>query len=242
MPSVPILFEDDHLLVANKPAGILTLPDRFDSGKANLLHYFSMRYGEIFIVHRLDRDTSGAILLAKDADTHRALNAQFEARTTQKIYQALVDGHPPDSGRISSPIGRDPARPGCMIVARKGKEALTTFRTLERFASCTLLEVRILTGRTHQIRVHLQHIGHPLFVDAQYGRREAFFLSELKKRNYQLGKDRVERPLLSRTSLHASQLQFHHPAHDEPLAVIAPLPKDLRATLQQLRKIAPPLA
>ncbi|MCB0593445.1 MAG: RluA family pseudouridine synthase, partial [Phaeodactylibacter sp.] len=127
-------------------------------------------------------------------------------------------------------------QPGKMTVAKKGKSAVTHYKVAERFRQFTLVEARIETGRTHQIRVHFESIGHPLAVDSLYGRREAFFLSEVKLKRYQLGRDEEERPLMSRMPLHAWKLALEHPHTGERMEFEAPLPKDFAAVLKQLRK------
>lgn len=235
--SLEIIFEDDSLIVVNKPAGLLSIPDRYDANKPNLYHILLADNEEIRIVHRLDRDTSGTICFAKTEEAHRTLSLQFEERSTEKLYLALVDGHPtPEIGSIDRPIARHPAKPGRMIVTNKGKEALTTYKVIESFKLFSLVEVNIHTGRTHQIRVHFQAIGHPLTIDPMYGKREGFFLSEIKRKSYRLGKFEEERPLMSRTALHASQLTLQHPETGTKQTFEAPLPKDFQAVIKQLQK------
>ncbi len=231
------IYEDDAIIVVNKPAGLLSIPDRYDANKPNLYHLLLADNNEIRIVHRLDRETSGAICFAKTEAAHRTLSLQFEKRSTQKLYLALVDGHPsPPEGTIDRAIAKHFSKPGRMIVANRGKEALTTYKVVDTFKRFSLLEVNIHTGRTHQIRVHLQSIGHPLAIDPLYGKREAFFLSEIKRKSFNIGKGQEERPLMNRTSLHASQLTFTHPDSGERQTFEAPLPKDFQAVLKQLGK------
>lgn len=233
-----ILHQDDDLVVVNKPAGLLTLPDRFKPDeKPNLKTQLDQLFGKVWTVHRLDRETSGLLVFALHEESHRSLSQQFQERTVDKAYTAILDGCPAGAeGTIDRPIGPNPAKPGQMMVVKKGKPSITHYKVLEAFRQFALTEFRIETGRTHQIRVHAAAIGHPLAVDAFYGRREALYLSEIKTRGFQLGKTREERPLLSRIALHSSRLSFVHPGHQEPLLIEAPLPKDLRAVLNQLRK------
>jgi 23S rRNA pseudouridine955/2504/2580 synthase/23S rRNA pseudouridine1911/1915/1917 synthase len=233
-----IFYEDEHLLVVDKPSGLLTIPDRFGN-KESLQAELEKRYGKVFVVHRLDRETSGILCFARNEAAHRHLSMQFEHHTTDKFYHALVDGvlhH--EEGEINKPIGEHPTIPGKMVVASWGKPSLTFYRALEHFAHFTLVETLIKTGRTHQIRVHLKHIGYPLAVDAVYGRREAFFLSEVKGKKYKSGKftEEEEKPLMARSSLHSSRLRLDHPVTEERLEFRSELPKDFGAVLNQLRK------
>ncbi|MCB0533929.1 MAG: RluA family pseudouridine synthase [Lewinellaceae bacterium] len=234
---IELLHEDEHVLVVVKPADLLTIPDRFgnpDSLQAQL----ERKYGKIYIVHRLDRETSGVICFARTEAAHRNLSMQFEQHKVGKHYLALVDGvmHQ-ETGEIDKPIGPHPVIAGKMAVSKQGKPSFTQYQVLELFKQFTLVEATLKTGRTHQIRVHFQSIGYPLAVDSLYGRREGFLLSEIKGRNYRSGKfSEEERPLMTRTSLHATRLVFEHPETGERLEFSAELPKDFNAVLNQLRK------
>ncbi len=232
-----ILFEDDYVLVVNKPADLLTIPDRFDAKKPSLLASLSQRLGKIFTVHRLDRETSGIIVFAKTEDAHRHLSVQFEKHETSKIYLALLDGvlHQ-EEGEINKPIAPHSSISGKMVVAKRGKESLTLFKVIERFKHFTLVEANIKTGRTHQIRVHFQSIGYPLAVDILYGRKQFILLSEIKSNRFKLNKFEEEKPIMSRTTLHAYKLAFRHPMTEQSMAFEAPIPKDFSALLSQLRK------
>jgi RluA family pseudouridine synthase len=235
--SPSLLHEDDHLLLVNKPADVLTVPDRHDPDLPNLKHMLGERYGRIIPVHRLDRPTTGLLVFARTPEAHRALSMQFEARDVEKVYLALVDGVPdPAEGEIDEPIAPHPAKVGRMMVSNRGKFARTDYKVMETLGKFSLVGVQIFTGRTHQIRVHLAYIGHPLLVDPFYGRRTEFMLSEVKGRRYNKGKHERERPLLSRVPLHASRLGFTHPATGEFLRFEAQLPKDMRAMVKQLGK------
>lgn len=236
--NIELIFEDEALLLVNKPPDLLTIPDRFDAEKPNLYQILSAQAADkIYVVHRLDRETSGILCFAKTEEAHRLLSQQFAERTVDKFYLALVEGRPnPSEGVIDQPIGPHPAQPGKMTVIRSGKPAITEYRTIEVFKAFALVEADIKTGRTHQIRVHFKFIGHPLAVDPLYGKRSAFYLSEVKHRGYHLGKDQEERPLMARTTLHATQLSLNHPLTSERLTFKAPLPKDFQAVLRQLRK------
>lgn len=232
-----ILFEDEHFVVVNKPAGLLSIPDRSGS-KDNLLNALERKFGKVFIVHRLDRETSGIICFALNEAAHRHLSLQFEHHKADKFYLALLEGvlhH--DEGEIDNPIGEHPTIAGKMAIVRSGKPSLTFYRVLERFKRYTLAEALIKTGRTHQIRVHFQSIGYPMAVDALYGRRAAFYLSEVKGKSYKSGKHtEEERPMMERTSLHSSRLRLDHPVTGERMEFKAELPKDFAAVLSQLRK------
>lgn len=232
-----ILFEDDDLIILNKPAHYLTIPDRFVLEKPNLTGFLKNRLGDVFIVHRLDKETSGVIIFAKNAAAHRNLSMQFEARTVDKIYLALVEGNVhQEEGEINQPIANNMRDSGKMVIAKRGKTSLTLYKVAERFKNYTLVEANIKTGRTHQVRVHFESAGYPLAVDALYGRKKEFLLSQVKMKKYQRGKKEEERPLMSRTTLHAKTLSFDHPTTLERMTFEAELPKDFRAVLNQLRK------
>jgi 23S rRNA pseudouridine955/2504/2580 synthase/23S rRNA pseudouridine1911/1915/1917 synthase len=246
-----ILYEDDEVLVIDKPAGLLVIPDRWNPAKptvvklANAYLQAQRAAGEsllppdvrVWVVHRLDRDTSGVLVLAKSAAAHAALSQQFERGEGQKTYLALVNGQVTHaSGVIRLPIGPHPQKPGLMMIQRRhGKPALTHYTIAERFRGFTLLQVRPVTGRTHQVRVHLQALGHAIAVDPRYGGGEALLLSALK-RAYRPKIGAEERPLLARLALHAQTLQLTHPKHGGTMHWEAPLPKDLAATLRNLRR------
>ena len=237
MAKPDIIFEDDHIIVVNKPANLLTIPDRFDNTKPSLYADLNQVFGKVFIVHRLDRETSGIIVFAKNEEAHRHLSLQFENHETHKVYLALLDGvmHQ-EEGEIDRPIAEHPTIPGKMTVAKKGKESLTLFKVTERFKHFTLVEADIRTGRTHQIRVHFQSLGYPLAIDGLYGRRTALFGHDIKNK-FKVGKFTEEEiPLMKRTSLHAFRLSFKHPLSNEPVSFESELPKDFRALLNQLRK------
>ncbi|MCP9235891.1 RluA family pseudouridine synthase [Lewinella sp. JB7] len=234
-----ILHQDDHLIVVDKPADVLTVPDRHDPDLPNLKHLLAERFGNIIPVHRLDRPTTGVLVFARTPEAHRSLSMQFEARDVEKVYLALVDGNPePEEGTIDEPIAPHPSKVGQMMVTnRNGKFARTDYKVMETLGRFSLVGVQIFTGRTHQIRVHLAYIGHPLIVDSFYGKRTEFLLSEVKGRRYNKGKHEVERPLLSRVPLHASRLGFTHPVTEEWMHFQVDLPKDMRAMVKQLGKL-----
>lgn len=232
------IYEDDHLIVLNKTAGVLSIPDRHDLDIINLQTLLKKKYGNIFTVHRLDKQTSGVMVFAKTQDTHRKLNGLFQQHKTEKKYWVLVQSsNVPDEGVIDLPIAQHPTIKGKMCVSAKGKASFSQYLTLEKFKRHRLLEVMIATGRTHQIRVHLAETGMLLAVDELYGGGESIKLSDFKKK-YQLNKTGAEKPILNRVSLHAKQLSFVHPILDEKVTWEAELPKDMTVTLKLLRKYA----
>jgi 23S rRNA pseudouridine1911/1915/1917 synthase len=217
-----VLYEDGHLLVINKPAGLVVHPApgnwRGTLVSALLHHWHGPRPGldpaRPGIVHRLDKDTSGVLVIAKDPETLTALGNQFRRRLVEKQYVAFVWGRlRTPRGTISEPIGRNPVHRTRMAVRRGGREALTAFEVIERFDEVTMVRLFPRTGRTHQLRVHLAAIGHPIVGDAVYGR----------------ARTRSGEVLIQRQALHAEQIAFRHPATQERLRVTAPLPPDLVA-------------
>jgi 23S rRNA pseudouridine955/2504/2580 synthase/23S rRNA pseudouridine1911/1915/1917 synthase len=230
-----ILFENDAFVAINKPAGMLSIPDR-EGKEPSLKAALREKYGNIFTVHRLDRDTSGVIVFAKDEATHKFLSEAFEHRDVEKLYQGLVQGSlPQTSGSIDMPIMEHPAKAGTMVVNRHGKASLTDYEVLEDLGLYSLVQFRIHTGRTHQIRVHMQALGHPIVCDELYGEARPILLSSFK-RNFKLSKaEEQERPILSRLALHSQLLHFKD-AKGEFHTIEAPLPKDIRALMQQLKK------
>ena len=230
-----IILENDDFIALNKPAGLLSIPDR-EGKEVSLKKILTDKFEKIYTVHRLDKDTSGLILFAKTEEAHKHLSQQFEERQTEKLYLGLVIGSPnPPSGSIDSPIAEHPVKKGTMVINRKGKEALTDYQVLQDFKIYSWMQFRIHTGRTHQIRVHLKDIGHPIVSDEVYGDGQPVLLSTFKNK-FKLSKnEEQERPLLARLALHAWQLKFTDRAGDT-LNLEAAIPKDLRATLQQLEK------
>jgi 23S rRNA pseudouridine955/2504/2580 synthase/23S rRNA pseudouridine1911/1915/1917 synthase len=194
------------------------------------------KYGEIFTVHRLDKDTSGIVVFAKNGETHRELSKLFEERETIKVYNGFVLGSLlQNSGTINEPIAEHPVKKGLMTVYKKGKESTTEYEVLENFKLYSWMQFHILTGRTHQIRVHMKHLGHPIVCDELYGDGKPVFISAIKRKKFNLSKDEErERPILSRLALHASKLKFK--LNNKTYELEAEQPKDLRALLQQLRK------
>lgn len=238
--SLELLFQDEHLLAVNKPAGLLTLPHGYDP-KAEfvtgvLAGILAGDLGQLWIVHRLDAETSGVLLLARTAEAHRDLNRQFESRQVEKVYHAIVAANPPwTAERVTSPLLVDGDRKHrTLIDPRLGKPAATNFQVLERYGAYTLIEARPETGRTHQIRVHLQKLGFPIAGDSLYGNGEGVFLSRVKP-GYRTGRGE-ERSLIQRLALHARSIHCLHPQTGEDLTIEAPYPRDFEAALRQMRK------
>lgn len=240
-----VLYEDDALIVINKPADMVTHPGKAHYGgtlAAALQFHFDqlsdvagkLRPG---IVHRLDRDTSGVIIVAKDNQVHHRLSGQFEQRSVQKEYRAIVRGVvAQDEGLIDTHIRIHPKVREKMMVCEpvgKSRPAVTRYEVLERFRGFT--EVRLLpkTGRTHQLRVHMKHLGHPIVADRLYGGHAELLLSELAP---EATNDSSGGTLISRQALHARRLELRHPVTEQLIAWEAPLPDDMQRTLEALRR------
>jgi RluA family pseudouridine synthase len=236
-PDDLILWQDDELLVVNKPAGLLVLPDGYDPQAPYLISLLAPTYGRLWIVHRLDRYTSGILVVARNPQIHRALNNQFQRRQVHKVYHALVVGRPDwDHQIVKLPLRADGDRRHRTVVdPRNGKHAETAVRLLERFERCSLVEAVPKTGRTHQIRVHLAARKAPIAADDLYGDGQGIFLSQIKP-NYRPSATKPERPLIDRLALHAWSLSFEHPTSGEACGFQAPYPKDFSITLRHLRK------
>jgi 23S rRNA pseudouridine1911/1915/1917 synthase len=224
--ALDVIYQDDHLLAVNKPAGMVVHPAYgHQSGTlVNAVLAYCPQTADVGgperagIVHRLDKDTSGLILIAKDEVTHAALQRRFKRRQVKKTYLALVEGCPePRQGLIDAPIGRDKRQRKQMAVVRSGRQARTAYRVVERFDDYSLVELQPETGRTHQLRVHLAWLGSPVVGDRVYGYRKQRLLQE-------------------RHFLHAHKLELTHPATGAALSLTAPLPDDLANLLRQLRR------
>jgi len=220
-----VIYEDDVLLVVNKPAGMVVHP-AYGHASGTLVNAVLAHCPQVAdvggpdragVVHRLDKDTSGLILIAKDGVTRAALQRQFKRRRVAKAYLALVEGQvQPREGVVEAPVGRNKRQRKKMAVVRSGREARTLYRAIEYFADNTLLEVHPHTGRTHQVRVHLAWLGYPIVGDVVYGRRR-------------------QRLLRTRHFLHAARIRFSHPVTSKEVEFEAPLPPELAAVLKRLR-------
>lgn len=234
--AIDFLFEDDDIAVVNKPSGLLSIADRYKD-LINLKNILLKKYGTIYTVHRLDKDTSGVMLFAKNETTHKFLNQQFSNRMVKKIYWAFVQNSPEiESGIVDMPILNDIRKTGKMYVNPTGKPAETKFKLLKDYGKISLMAFFPITGRTHQIRVHSKYLGCPLLIDSLYTGKEAFYLSAIKKR-YKKEQFSKEKPLVSRLTLHAKSIEFTHP-NGEKMSFETELPKDLKALKKQLDKWA----
>jgi RluA family pseudouridine synthase len=232
----PIIYEDATLLGFDKPSGLPVAPEPGDKQRENLMALVREKFGHgVANVHRLDADTSGVLLCAKTKAALDALSGQFQAKTAEKVYHALVAGAAvPDEFTVELALHPDESRPGLMRPVKKGgKPSVTHFRVLERFRGFSWLECRPLTGRTHQLRVHLAARGLPILNDVFYGQNTRLLLSGLK-RGYK-GREN-ERPLINRLALHASDLTVTHPETHERLTLHAPLPNEFVVALKYLRR------
>ena len=211
-----IIHIDEHVIILNKPAGLPVLPDGWEKDSEYLVKMLEEKYDKIFIVHRLDKITSGVMVFARDAETHRALNMQFEHHEAQKIYHAIVEGNPKWEEKITKfPLHANVGHKHRTIVDDKnGKPSETRFKVLKRYQSSALVEAMPMTGRTHQIRVHASALGHPLLGDVLYGASET--------------------DLTPRPALHAQSLTIELNGQRETLS--APYPGDFRATLERLKR------
>lgn len=243
-----IVYEDEHLLVVNKPEDMVVHPafGNWTGTLVNGLLYYTgknlsnaeketLRPG---IVHRLDKDTSGLLVVAKNEVTHQKLSRQFSVKAAERTYWAIVWGNPPDKGTIEGNIGRSPRNRKIMtILDNAGKHAVTHFKTLERFDHLALVEIQLETGRTHQIRVHMQHNGYYVFGDQTYGGDSVRFGTNTGSRKAMFNNLFAR---LNRQALHAKTLGFVHPATDEFVQYDSKLPEDFQFVLNTLRENCQP--
>ena len=226
-----ILFEDEDFVLVNKPPFLSTLEDRNE--KINLLRLARNYAPDAQVCHRLDKDTSGVLAIAKNPAAYRHLSMQFENRQVIKLYHALVDGvHNFDNTKVDLPILKQPDGMA-KINKREGKTATTYFTSIKSFHHHTLVTCKPITGRMHQIRLHISYLGAPITGDELYGGRP-FFLSQVK-RKFNLKKETEEEPLVKRMALHAASLEFKD-LSDATQKVEAPYPKDMQVLMKQLEK------
>ncbi|HWR83440.1 MAG TPA: RluA family pseudouridine synthase [Candidatus Deferrimicrobium sp.] len=238
-----IIYEDEFLAVINKPAGLVTHPGagNYSGTLANALvhHFESLASGSGVerpgIVHRLDKNTSGLILIARTDDVYLRLQTQMQKHAIKRTYLALVCGHMrEEEGLIDLPIGRSlKDRKKMAVTILHARQATTTYKLRDRYRTYDLLEVRLLTGRTHQIRVHFSHLGHPVLGDSEYGGRQKWHQGVFGPER-QLGRKLLE--IIDRQALHAARLEFVHPVTARPVLLESDLPEDIRQVLSLLDK------
>jgi RluA family pseudouridine synthase len=247
---IPVVFEDEHLLAINKPARLLTSPDRYDANRPNLMRLlhrgieeakpWAKERGLTYLAnaHRLDFETTGVLLLAKDKPALVKLADMFGTDKPLKTYIALAQGTPEkDEFEVDAPLAPHPTSLGLMRIDPKhGKKSKTLFTVVTKFRGYTLLKCQPLTGRTHQIRVHLRHVRLSILGDPLY-RGGKLHLSDIK-RAYRPRTDKEERPLISTVALHAEQLSLPHPITGEQVTITAPWPKDLEVAVKYLKMFA----
>lgn len=211
-----MLHVDENILVVDKPAGLPVLPDGWEQDAPYLVKMLEIEHGKLWIVHRLDKVTSGVMVFARDADTHRTLNRQFEKHEAQKVYHAIVEGNPKWEAKVTKfPLRVNVGHKHRTVVDdRNGKPSETRFRLLKQFQAQAWVEASPMTGRTHQIRIHASALGHPLLGDVLYGASESKFIA--------------------RPALHAYSLTFTHPVTNERLTFTAEYPKDFATALKLL--------
>jgi len=217
-----IIYEDDFIVVVNKQPGLVTHPTikKINGTLINALLWYSNGKYFPYIVHRLDKDTSGVIVVAKNPDVQRILSAQFKARQTHKMYFTLVEGIPPQmTGEITAPIARNPQVRTRMDVLKWGRQAHTIYKVIKKFKTASLLSVTIMTGRTHQIRVHMSYLGNPVLGDKIYGKKNPVFLN------------------FERQMLHSSVLEIYHPITGEHMRFVAPFPDDFKKAIRVLHDL-----
>ena len=228
-----IIKETDDFVAINKPAGLLSIPDR-DADEISLKKILKDIYGEIYTVHRLDRETSGVIIFAKNESAHKYLSKLFEERTVEKYYLGLVNGTPAEKeNTIDAPIAQHSVKSTKMIIHKRGKPSVTDYKVLEQFRKFSYLQFRIHTGRTHQIRAHMKFLGHPLFNDATYGGDKV-----LQGTSFAKYKTFVHNAfsLIPRQALHAKSLGFEHPRTGQWMQFDTDLPQDFQQVLDKWEK------
>ncbi len=238
IPDYTVIYADDDIVVLNKRSGLLIAADRYDQDAPRLDLEASEEFGKLFAVHRIDKDTSGLIVYARNAEAHKNIAMQFEERQVEKTYHCLVHGRPSwETLHVDLPLLPDgDARHRTIVNKKVGKPSITDFKVLGSCPLYSWVEARPKTGRTHQIRVHLAENGFSIVCDPLYGGNlHPVFLSELKKR--WKGNEYEENPLLSRLALHAYGISFTHPKTGEKLSFTAPYQKDMEALRNQMSKI-----
>ncbi len=232
-----VLFENKSIIALAKPPGLLSVPDRYKADRPSLATMILTSFPTARPLHRLDLETSGVLLFCLDPEAFGWYSDQFESRTISKKYIAITDGRCiTNEGQIDAALLTQST--GKVAINKKGKPSQTNWRLIESFRNHSIFELQPLTGRTHQIRVHLSSLGHPIVGDITYGSKGPLFISSLKGKNkYNLSKDtEEERPVIERVALHASAITFNDFLTKKPIEVIAELPKDMRVALSKLRQ------
>ena len=239
-PKVEIIYTDDDIIVINKPTSVSVTKDR--SGAAELVDLLAEQLdpqicSQVRLIHRLDKDASGIMVLAKNKETQSKLSSCFEKKLVKKTYLALVTGAVmKQQGRINSPLAHSLRTPALMCISSKrGKQTITRWKLLANFGIIKLLAVYPVTSRKHQIRVHLKSIGLPISIEPVYGSSQPLLLSELKS-GYHLGKKQIEKPLIERLTLHAYQIDLADAGINPPNNFVAGLDKKFKATIKLLTK------
>jgi len=240
---IEIIYQDDDIVVVNKPSGISVTKDRSGAAKLTDILGEQLRqqvHSELLLVHRLDKATSGVMIFAGNNEAQTRFTGYFRSRLVKKTYLTLVTGVVPgQQGRIEAPLVQSHKKGNLMCIGhKKGKEAVTNWKLLADFGAVSLLAVMPITGRTHQIRVHLPHIGLPLAIDPFYGSNRPLFLSDFKT-DYRLARDHTEKPLIERLTLHAYQIELIKPEENIPDCFVAGLDKKFTATIKMLTKHNP---
>lgn len=235
----PVLFEDEWLIAFSKPCGMLVSPDRWNKERGCLVHLVHQFISpEAFNAHRIDADTSGIVLFARTKAALKAVARLFEKRLVGKRYLAIAHSAPPDDQMtIKTGLSLNASRPGTMLVSREGMKALTKINAVKKWRRHSLIEAMPVTGKTHQIRVHLAHIGCPIIADSIYGNGMGLFLSTIK-RDYRFSRQRAETPLIARLALHAAELSFAHPFTNKTVRIECPLPKEFNIAIKYLDRFS----
>ena len=233
---ITVLHVDSSIIAVNKPAGLLSAPDRYDPEALIASRELEMEYGRLIPVHHLDIDTTGVLIYARHEDAYRALVAAFEDRSVMRRYHAIVEGRPSWTQTVCDfALTPDGDRMHRTIIDGAGKPASTEFVVLGVYSKMGIVEARPLTNRAHQVRIHLAALDYPIACDPLYGDGKPLFLSRIKRR--WKGDEASERPLMTRTALHLFSIEFAHPATGASMTIEAPYPKDFRAVVTQLRKM-----